>query len=69
MHDNFETLVGSVSLALAYCAWLWAEVYPLVTGLTALLGFVLVCHGVARLLWRWYHGYPTFLDKRETDDH
>jgi len=61
MHDEIETLVGSVGMALSYMAWLWAEVYPVVTGFTALLGLVLVVHGVARLIWRWHHGYSNFM--------
>jgi hypothetical protein len=58
---NDEITVGSAGIVLSYMAWLWAEVYPWVTGLTALLGLVLVVHGVVRLVWRWKHGYSNFL--------
>ena len=50
---------------MAYLVHVWALAYPMITGTTALLALCYMTHTIAKLVWRWWHGYPNFLTDRE----
>lgn len=43
----------------------WALAYPWVTGITALLVFLLTAHSIARLIYKWAHGVNTITLDRD----
>jgi hypothetical protein len=65
VHGVCHVWEGCVIALTAWLTYLWADAYPFVTGTTALCGLVLAGHGVYRLAWRIWHGYPTLFTSEE----
>ena len=68
MHGVCHVWEGCALALSAAFAYAWADVYPWLTGVTAVCGFILATHGVYRLAWRWWHGLPTLLNEHEHHD-
>ena len=62
VHGVCHLWEGCALMLVAVMTHAWATAYPFVTGTTALFGFLLASHGVYRLVWRWWHGYPLLFD-------
>lgn len=52
-----ETICGIMLTFTSWLAYLWAEAYPVITGLSAICGLIIGLHGAARIAWRYCHGY------------